>query len=165
MGLVANDQAGFRSAADLIAAAKAVPGKIDYGSGGPGSPQHLAMAMFASAAVISLTHVPYEGATQAETDIAAGQIPATWLSCNASYGCWNGWLQQVVTFVHRSHGFRSSRPKFGASWLSRLASSLSPDKPIPQHRAALLETRRVHALYEKGQQNLRGCAGLVVAYA
>ena len=48
-GLIVNNQASFKSAADLIAAAKAAPGKIDYGSGGPGSPQHLAMAMFASA--------------------------------------------------------------------------------------------------------------------
>src|SRR6185295_7475140 len=74
-GLVANNQASFKSAADLIAAAKAAPGKIDYGSGGPGSPQHLAMAIFAAAAGISLTHVPYKGATQAATDVAAGQIP------------------------------------------------------------------------------------------
>jgi len=74
-GLIANNQASFKTAADLIAAAKAAPGKIDYGSGGPGSPQHLAMAMFASAAGISLTHVPYKGATQAATDVAAGQIP------------------------------------------------------------------------------------------
>ena len=74
-GLVANNNTSFKSAADLIAAAKAAPGKIDYGSGGPGSPQHLAMAMFASAAGISLTHVPYKGATQAATDVAAGQIP------------------------------------------------------------------------------------------
>ena len=74
-GLIANNQASFKSAADLIAAAKAAPGKIDYGSGGPGSPQHLAMAMFASAAGISLTHVPYKGATQAATDVAGGQIP------------------------------------------------------------------------------------------
>ena len=71
-GLIANNQASFKSAADLIAAAKAAPGKIDYGSGGPGSPQHLAMAMFASAAGISLTHVPYKGATQAATDVAGG---------------------------------------------------------------------------------------------
>src|SRR5437879_6716989 len=75
-GLVATNQTPYKTAADLIAAAKAAPGKIDYGSGGPGSPQHLAMAMFASAAGISLTHVPYKGATQAATDIAAGQIPA-----------------------------------------------------------------------------------------
>ena len=74
-GLVAGNQTPFKSAGDLIAAAKAAPGKIDYSSGGPGSPQHLAMAMFASAAGISLTHVPYKGATQAATDVAAGQIP------------------------------------------------------------------------------------------
>jgi tripartite-type tricarboxylate transporter receptor subunit TctC len=74
-GLIAGNQTPYKSAADLIAAAKAAPGKIDYGSGGPGSPQHLAMAMFASGAGISLTHVPYKGATQAATDVAAGQIP------------------------------------------------------------------------------------------
>lgn len=74
-GLIANPKAGFKTAADLIAAAKAAPGKIDYGSGGVGSPQHLAMAMFASTAGITLTHVPYKGATQAATDVAAGQIP------------------------------------------------------------------------------------------
>jgi tripartite-type tricarboxylate transporter receptor subunit TctC len=74
-GLIAGNQTSYKTAADLIAAAKAAPGKIDYGSGGPGSPQHLAMAMFANAAGISLTHVPYKGATQAATDVAAGQIP------------------------------------------------------------------------------------------
>jgi tripartite-type tricarboxylate transporter receptor subunit TctC len=74
-GLIAGTKTPYKTAADLIAAAKAAPGKIDYGSGGPGSPQHLAMAMFASAAGISLTHVPYKGATQAATDVAAGQIP------------------------------------------------------------------------------------------
>ena len=75
-GLIANkEMRACKNAADLIAAAKVAPGKIDYSSGGPGSPQHLAMAMFASAAGISLTHVPYKGATQAATDVAAGQIP------------------------------------------------------------------------------------------
>ena len=74
-GLIAGTKTPYKTAADLIAAAKAAPGKIDYGSGGPGSPQHLAMAMFASAAGISLIHVPYKGATQAATDVAAGQIP------------------------------------------------------------------------------------------
>ena len=65
-GLVAGNQTSYKSAADLIAAAKAAPGKIDYSSGGPGSPQHLAMAMFASKAGISLTHVPYKGAAYPE---------------------------------------------------------------------------------------------------
>ena len=74
-GLVAANGAPYANAGDLIAAAKAAPGKINYSSGGNGSPQHIAMALFASTAGISLTHVPYKGATQAALDVAAGQIP------------------------------------------------------------------------------------------
>ena len=74
-GLVANNNAPYGSAAELIAAAKAEPGQIFYASGGNGSPQHIAMALFASTAGISLTHVPYKGATQAALDIAGGQVP------------------------------------------------------------------------------------------
>jgi len=73
-GLVVNNNAPYRTAADLIADAKAHPGKIFYGSGGNGSPQHMAMALFASTAGISLTHVPYKGATQAALDVAGGQV-------------------------------------------------------------------------------------------
>ena len=74
-GLVAANGAPYATAGDLIAAAKAAPGKINYSSGGNGSPQHIAMALFASTAGISLTHIPYKGATQAALDVAAGQIP------------------------------------------------------------------------------------------
>jgi len=74
-GLVTTSDSPFRTAADLIAAAKANPGKINYGSGGNGSPQHVAMELFASTAGISLTHVPYKGATQAAVGVAAGEVP------------------------------------------------------------------------------------------
>jgi len=76
-GLVASNNAPYKNAADLIAAAKANPGKIDYATGGNGSPQHIAMALFASTAGVSLTHVPYKGATQAALDVAAGQVPVS----------------------------------------------------------------------------------------
>lgn len=74
-GLVANNAAPYRSAADLIADARARPGKVDFGSGGIGSPQHIAMAVFASNAGIKLTHVPYKGASQAALGVAAGEVP------------------------------------------------------------------------------------------
>jgi tripartite-type tricarboxylate transporter receptor subunit TctC len=74
-GLVAAPNAPFKTAGDLIAAAKANPGRINYGSGGNGSPQHIAMALFANTAGIDIVHVPYKGATQAALDIAAGQVP------------------------------------------------------------------------------------------
>ena len=73
-GLVAGVDKPYRSAADLIAAAKANPGKIDYGSGGNGSPQHVAMALFASTAGIQMQHVPYKGATQAAVGVAGGEV-------------------------------------------------------------------------------------------
>ncbi|HKE42006.1 MAG TPA: tripartite tricarboxylate transporter substrate-binding protein [Casimicrobiaceae bacterium] len=73
-GLVATGDSPYRTAADLIAAAKASPGKINYGSGGNGSPQHVAMELFAATAGISLTHVPYKGATQAAVGVAAGEV-------------------------------------------------------------------------------------------
>ena len=73
--LVANNGAPYRSAGDLIAAARAKPGEINYGSGGNGSPQHIAMALFANTAGIKLTHVPYKGASQAAVGVAAGEVP------------------------------------------------------------------------------------------
>ena len=73
-GLVVNPAAPYRNAASLIAAAQAAPGKIDYGSGGIGSPQHIAMALFASEAGVQLNHVPYKGATQAAIGVAGGEV-------------------------------------------------------------------------------------------
>ena len=74
-GLVASNDSGIQSAADLIARAKAKPGVINFGSGGIGSPQHIAMALFASSAGIQLTHVPYKGASQAALGVAANEVP------------------------------------------------------------------------------------------
>jgi tripartite-type tricarboxylate transporter receptor subunit TctC len=73
-GLVAGVDKPYKSAGDLIAAARANPGKIDYGSGGNGSPQHVAMALFASTAGIAMQHVPYKGATQAAVGVAGGEV-------------------------------------------------------------------------------------------
>jgi tripartite-type tricarboxylate transporter receptor subunit TctC len=75
-GLVAGPTATFKDPAGMIAAAKAAPGTIDYGSGGNGSPQHIAMALFDSEAGITMTHVPYKGATQAAVGVAGGEVSA-----------------------------------------------------------------------------------------
>jgi tripartite-type tricarboxylate transporter receptor subunit TctC len=64
----------FKSVKDLIAYAKANPGKINFGSGGTGSGNHLATELFAQMAGISMTHVPYKGATGGVTDLMSGQI-------------------------------------------------------------------------------------------
>ena len=74
-GLITGMETPYRSAADVIADAKARPGKLDFGTGGNGSPQHVGMALFASTAGIALAHVPYKGATQAAVGVAGGEVP------------------------------------------------------------------------------------------
>lgn len=73
-GLVVPIDSPLRSAADLIAAARKAPGKVNYGSGGNGSPQHIAMALFAAQAGLQMTHVPYKGATQAAIGLAGREV-------------------------------------------------------------------------------------------
>lgn len=58
----------------LIAYAKANPGKVRYGSSGPGSASHLSGELFSSMAGVTLLHVPYKGTGQALTDLLAGHI-------------------------------------------------------------------------------------------
>jgi tripartite-type tricarboxylate transporter receptor subunit TctC len=64
----------IKTMADLIAAAKATPGKLTYSSVGVGSTQHLAGELLCSMAGITMTHVPYRGGSGPMTDLLGGQI-------------------------------------------------------------------------------------------
>jgi tripartite-type tricarboxylate transporter receptor subunit TctC len=73
--LVVNPQKiAVGSVGELIAAAKAQPGKIDYASSGNGSSQHLVGALFNSLAGVELNHVPYKGSGPAMQDLLAAQV-------------------------------------------------------------------------------------------
>ena len=72
--LVVHPQLKVGSVIELIAAARARPGEIDYASSGNGSAQHLVTAMFASLAGIRLNHVPYKGSGPAIQDLVSGQV-------------------------------------------------------------------------------------------
>jgi tripartite-type tricarboxylate transporter receptor subunit TctC len=72
--LVAHPATGFKTVQDLVDAAKAKPRMLNFGSAGNGTGGHLSMEMFMRAAGITLTHVPYKGATPALTDVVAGQV-------------------------------------------------------------------------------------------
>jgi tripartite-type tricarboxylate transporter receptor subunit TctC len=62
------------SLADLVALARKNPGKLNYGTAGPGTPGHLTAEMFRAAAAIDIQHVPYKGSAPAITDLIGGQI-------------------------------------------------------------------------------------------
>lgn len=73
--LVAHASQPFASVQELVAYAKANPGKLHYASGGNGSAQHVPMEMFKQIAGIDLVHVPYKGLGPAFNDVLSGQIP------------------------------------------------------------------------------------------
>ncbi len=72
--LVVNRAQPMSSVADVIAAARANPGKLNCGSGGNGTSQHLACELFKSVAKVNIQHVPYKGNAAAMTDVIAGHI-------------------------------------------------------------------------------------------
>ena len=74
MMVVVNPKVAVQSLADLIALARAAPGKLNFGSPGTGTTGHLGLAMLMHVAGVKITHVPYRGAAPAIQDLLAGQI-------------------------------------------------------------------------------------------
>lgn len=72
--MVAHPSLNVKTLPELIAAAKAKPGKINYASIGNGTPHNLSMEWVKSLAGIDMTHVPYKGVAPALTDLVAGQV-------------------------------------------------------------------------------------------
>jgi len=72
--MVVSNELPAKSVAEFVALAKSRPGKIDYSSGGNGSPQHVAMEAFKAATGIDLVHIPYRGATQAAVDVMSNRV-------------------------------------------------------------------------------------------
>jgi len=64
----------FKNVKDIIAKAKAEPGKLSFASGGLGGSHHLSGEMFKSLAGLNMTHIPYKGGAPATTDLMGGQV-------------------------------------------------------------------------------------------
>ena len=72
--LVVGPNSTIKTVAELIAAAKAKPGQLNFGSAGSGSGTHLNLEKFKLAAGINVTHVPYKGTPEVATDLIGGRI-------------------------------------------------------------------------------------------
>lgn len=72
--IVAHPSLPAKNLKELIAMAKATPGKLSYGSAGTGSATHLNMELFKSMAGVDITHIPYKGSTPARMDTIGGQV-------------------------------------------------------------------------------------------
>ena len=78
--LVTHPSVAVRTVKELVALAKAEPGRVNYASAGNGSPNHLAMELLKSMAGVNIAHVPYKGAPQAVTDLLGGHVDLTFSS-------------------------------------------------------------------------------------
>lgn len=83
--LVVNPSLNVKTLPELIAAAKARPGRINYASPGNGSPHNLAMEWLKSLAGIHMTHIPYKGVAPALADLVAGQVDVMFTGTSSAY--------------------------------------------------------------------------------
>src|SRR4029077_3485446 len=72
--LVVAPSTGYKTVADLVAAAKAKPGQLNFGSAGQGSGTHINAEKFKLAAGIDVVHIPYKGTPEALNDTLAGRV-------------------------------------------------------------------------------------------
>jgi len=120
--LVVNPASGIRSVAELIAAAKAKPGEVTFGSSGIGSGAHFAAEKFRIAAGIEVLHIPYKGGAEAINDTVAGRLGFTFntLSLALPYIRDGRLLVLGVSSTQRS-GLLPEVPTIGESGLIGLA--------------------------------------------
>lgn len=78
--VVVNPSLPYKTIDELVAYAKANPGKVRYGTSGVGNPQHLSGELMARQAAVQLTHVPYRGASNQLLDVIGGNIEMTFVS-------------------------------------------------------------------------------------
>ncbi|AIJ48474.1 hypothetical protein Cthiooxydans_37810 [Comamonas thiooxydans] len=103
--LVVNPGFAAKSTQELIALAKAQPGKLSYGSAGIGTPHHLTGELFKSLAGIDMVHVPYRGAQPVVTDLIGGQIQVL-------FGVANSVLPHIKTGALRPLAVTGEQPLF-----------------------------------------------------
>ena len=97
--LVVNAALPVNSVPELIAYAKANPGKLSYGSSGVGSVFHLTGELFNRTAGVNITHVPYRGVSQPMQDVAAGHIQLLHISLSSSRGAVTSGKAKVLAIL------------------------------------------------------------------
>lgn len=145
--LVTNSMSPFKTLPELVAYAKANPGKVFYGSAGVGATNHIAIEQFNAIAGVDTTHVPYKGSGPLITGLMAGEVSLALLDfSSAQSGVKSGRivplaqtsarrlpsLPQVPTLVES--GMRGYDPSF---WIGLAVPSGTPAEPVARLNRAL----------------------------
>ena len=159
--LVANPQFPAKNTAELIALAKQQPGKINIGSAGNGTLNHLIGEMLSKAAGVDMVHVPYKGSSAAVTDLVAGQVQVSVQSLPSSIAFIRSGKIKVLGVVNQKRlpalpdapTIGETLKGFGATpWYGMFVPT-----GTPKHIAALLNAEIAKALDSKDvQERLAG---------
>lgn len=143
--LVVRAESPYKSVKEVLAAARAKPGKLSYASQGNGTSAHLAGEMFTNLAKLSMVHVPYRGAGPAMTDLLGGQVDMMFATAAAASSfVANGKLRALaVTSAERSPAMKElptlaeSVPGYAVeSWYGLYAPAGTPAEVIARLNAA-----------------------------
>jgi tripartite-type tricarboxylate transporter receptor subunit TctC len=147
--LVANPAQPFKNVKELIAYAKANPGKVTFGSSGSGSSIHLSGEMFQQMAGVEMQHIPYKGSAPAVTDLLGGQIAVMFDNMPSAIGHVKaGKLRALaVTTPKRSPALpdvptiaEAGVPGYSAtSWFGLLAPAHTPAPVLAKLNASILK--------------------------
>jgi tripartite-type tricarboxylate transporter receptor subunit TctC len=175
--LITNKGFPANSVADLIALARAKPGKISYGSAGIGSFAFLAAELFKAMTGVDLTHIPYRGTGPALIDLIGGRIEVEFENAPAVLGqIRNGELKAIAVGTARRSAILPELPTIAdtvpgyesSSWLGLLAPAATPRPVIERLNAAINKALEDEAIRKRldalGVERVGGTADTFGAY-
>jgi tripartite-type tricarboxylate transporter receptor subunit TctC len=158
----------FRSAAELIAAAKARPGEFSIGSSGQGSATHFLIEQLMAQAGIRLTHVPYRGSSLSVPDLVAGNIPVVMAEFSTVLPLWRDGRIRILAVSTASRSalapdvptlIESGLPGLtGGSWAALVTAAGTPAPVL-----AALAAAAAAALQDPGYQERQAEVGAQLA--
>lgn len=138
----------YKSLSDLIAAAKAAPGKLNYGSAGVGSSQHLAGALFNKMAGVDIAHIPFKGSGPAMTEMMAGRLDVI-ITTGPLPFVQSGKVRPLAIASHQRHPAMPTVPTFEEAglngyftdnWYGLVAPANTPRPVLDTLNAALVKS-------------------------
>src|SRR5215468_10403035 len=158
--VVVNPKSPLKSIADLIAAAKAEPGKLSFGTYGTGTSAHLGGELFKTLVAVDMTAVPYKGSAPAITDLLGGQIQVMFTTASSAAALIEaGQLRALaVTSAERSPAFpdvptvaEAGVPGYSAeSWYGLFAPAKTPPEVIDRLNKAAATAVKAAAFKKLG---------------
>jgi tripartite-type tricarboxylate transporter receptor subunit TctC len=157
--LTVNPGVPFNSVAELVAYAKANPGKLSYGSVGVGSASHLTMEMFKSAAGVNIVHIPYKGSAPNVTDLLGGQVQLSFLvPGNVLPHLGTGKLKVLAVSGRKRFGATPNTPTMiesgfadfeAIAWIGFLAPGATPKPVIERYNRELVRILNTPEIRQK----------------